>query len=269
MSIARHFEDELSALAIAAGEGATLTRSGARTCVASGNLEITIEIDGDQARVSLAGWQRSFALGEDEDGADAAALALDLVGAALFGALRVAVDRYAGVARRFTLQVRGDAGWRDVDVQGSRPWNPLARRTTALHSGAATRPAGYEANPAAALPWAPWAGQAGFFGRDAPAGAADLPVDGELDLHNFHPRDVKRLVLAYIDACLARGITGVRIVHGKGIGNLRRTVHALLDRHPRVKSYRLGGHGGGSWGATIVELSSETCPEGPSHGDGS
>ncbi|MBL8970409.1 MAG: Smr/MutS family protein, partial [Myxococcales bacterium] len=77
---------------------------------------------------------------------------------------------------------------------------------------------------------------------------AELPVDGELDLHNFHPREVKPLVLAYIDACLARGLGELRIVHGKGIGNLRRTVHALLDRHPRVKGYRLAGHGGGSWG---------------------
>ena len=41
----------------------------------------------------------------------------------------------------------------------------------------------------------------------------------------------------------------------KGIGNLRRTVHALLGRHPHVTAYRLGGHGGGGWGATIVDLS--------------
>ncbi|MCY1005737.1 Smr/MutS family protein [Nannocystis pusilla] len=82
-----------------------------------------------------------------------------------------------------------------------------------------------------------------------------LPVDGELDLHNFSPRDVKRLVLEYLDVCLARGILEVRIVHGKGIGALRRTVHAILDRHPRVVGYRLGGHRGGGWGATVVDLS--------------
>jgi dsDNA-specific endonuclease/ATPase MutS2 len=43
-------------------------------------------------------------------------------------------------------------------------------------------------------------------------------------------------------------------VHGKGIGNLRRTVHALLQRHPAVADFRLGGMGEGSWGATIVTL---------------
>ena len=95
---------------------------------------------------------------------------------------------------------------------------------------------------------------AGFFGAPAATAPAELPVDGELDLHNFHPREVKPLVLAYLDACIARQIFAVRIVHGKGIGNLRRTVHALLERHPGVVSYRLGSHGEGSWGATLVEL---------------
>ncbi len=62
------------------------------------------------------------------------------------------------------------------------------------------------------------------------------------------------MVEAYIDACVERGLTDLRLVHGKGIGNLRRTVHALLSRHPAVDRYRLGGMGEGSWGATLVTL---------------
>ncbi|MCA9716986.1 MAG: Smr/MutS family protein [Myxococcales bacterium] len=85
-------------------------------------------------------------------------------------------------------------------------------------------------------------------------GAGALPIDGELDLHNFPPKQVKPLVHAYIEECLARGIRELRIVHGKGVGNLRRTVHALLDRHPAVQGYRLGGHRAGGWGATLVNL---------------
>ncbi len=81
-----------------------------------------------------------------------------------------------------------------------------------------------------------------------------LPIDGELDLHTFHPKEVKDLVPEYIDECRKRGILQLRIVHGKGTGALRRTVQAILDRHPAVRSYRLGGHGEGSWGATLVEL---------------
>jgi dsDNA-specific endonuclease/ATPase MutS2 len=85
----------------------------------------------------------------------------------------------------------------------------------------------------------------------------ELPIDGTLDLHTFHPRDVKDLVPDYLDACRERGIYRVRIVHGKGTGALRRTVHAVLDRLQQVESYRLGGMGEGSWGATLVFLRRE------------
>jgi DNA-nicking Smr family endonuclease len=81
-----------------------------------------------------------------------------------------------------------------------------------------------------------------------------LPIDGELDLHTFQPAQVKDVVLEYLQACRERGILEVRIVHGKGIGNLRRTVHAVLGRHPDVKAFALAGPAFGSWGATIVHL---------------
>jgi dsDNA-specific endonuclease/ATPase MutS2 len=46
----------------------------------------------------------------------------------------------------------------------------------------------------------------------------------------------------------------VRVVHGKGTGALRRTVHAALDRLDYVESYSPGGMGSGGWGATLVYL---------------
>ena len=88
---------------------------------------------------------------------------------------------------------------------------------------------------------------------DEPLG---IPIEGVLDLHTFAPRDVESLVTEYIDACRARGIRHVRIIHGKGIGNLRRIVHAVLSRHPAVVSYRLADESAGTWGATVVELRS-------------
>jgi len=81
-----------------------------------------------------------------------------------------------------------------------------------------------------------------------------LPITGELDLHTFNPREIKDLVPDYLAACRERGILCVRIVHGKGIGNLRRTVHALLARHPDVTFYALANEALGGWGATIVHL---------------
>ena len=81
-----------------------------------------------------------------------------------------------------------------------------------------------------------------------------LPITGELDLHTFRPGDIGELIPAYFAACAARGIREVRIVHGKGTGTLRTTVHALLRRSPLVQSFRSGDERTGSWGATLVTL---------------
>ena len=81
-----------------------------------------------------------------------------------------------------------------------------------------------------------------------------LPIDGVLDLHTFKPREVKSLVLEYLAACQERGILEVRLIHGKGIGNLRRTVHSILSQHPDVISFTLDHPQYGGWGATIVRL---------------
>jgi len=91
----------------------------------------------------------------------------------------------------------------------------------------------------------------------------EIPIDGVLDLHAFHARDARYLVPDYLDACRSRGILDVRIIHGKGTGAMRRTVHALLDRHPSVSSYRLGERGEGGWGATVVRLSAPPAKAGP------
>jgi DNA-nicking Smr family endonuclease len=82
----------------------------------------------------------------------------------------------------------------------------------------------------------------------------EMPIDGVLDLHTFSPRDVKDLVPDYVDECQNRGIFHVRIIHGKGIGNLRRTVHSILSKHPLVLSFTLDHPQYGGWGATIVYL---------------
>jgi DNA-nicking Smr family endonuclease len=87
--------------------------------------------------------------------------------------------------------------------------------------------------------------------------AVEVPIDGTLDLHTFQPRELKTLLPDYFQACRDRGIYSVRVVHGKGTGALRRSVHALLDRMEGIESYRLGGMGEGSWGATLVVLKSE------------
>ena len=89
---------------------------------------------------------------------------------------------------------------------------------------------------------------------EIPQEPVQIPIEGELDLHTFNPRDIKDLLPAYLAACREKGIYQVRVVHGKGVGNLQRTVHAILSRLPEVASFALAGAQFGGWGATIVNL---------------
>lgn len=81
-----------------------------------------------------------------------------------------------------------------------------------------------------------------------------IEINGILDLHHFSPKDLKYLLPDYIDECRKAGIYELRIIHGKGTGALRRTVHSLLNRSSYVSSFQLADESRGSWGATIVNL---------------
>ena len=82
----------------------------------------------------------------------------------------------------------------------------------------------------------------------------EYPIDGELDLHQFRPQEIKDLVADYLELCQEKDILKVRVVHGKGTGTLRATVHALLPKLPMVKHFHLGDERTGGWGATWVYL---------------
>ena len=83
--------------------------------------------------------------------------------------------------------------------------------------------------------------------------SVEIPIDGVLDLHAFAPRDVASVVDEYLWACMQKGILDVRIIHGKGKGVLRRTVHSRLQKHPDVHQYQLDD-GPSGWGSTLVRL---------------
>jgi dsDNA-specific endonuclease/ATPase MutS2 len=64
-----------------------------------------------------------------------------------------------------------------------------------------------------------------------------IPIEHELDLHTFSPRDVASVVHEYIDAAAAAGLREVRIVHGRGRGIQRGIVQATLERHAKVVEF--------------------------------
>ena len=64
-----------------------------------------------------------------------------------------------------------------------------------------------------------------------------IPIERELDLHAFAPRDIPSVVEEYITAAAEAGFRDVRVVHGRGRGIQRGIVQATLERHPRVAEF--------------------------------
>ena len=82
-----------------------------------------------------------------------------------------------------------------------------------------------------------------------------VPIERELDLHAFAPRDIPSVVEEYVEAAAAAGIAEVRLIHGRGIGVQRGIVQATLERHPRVVEF--WDDSGSHLGATIARLSTD------------
>jgi len=81
----------------------------------------------------------------------------------------------------------------------------------------------------------------------------ELPIEREIDLHAFAPRDIASVVSEYIDAAAAAGFDRVRVVHGRGRGVQRGIVQSTLDRHPQVIEF--WDDPDSHLGATIARLS--------------
>jgi DNA-nicking Smr family endonuclease len=86
--------------------------------------------------------------------------------------------------------------------------------------------------------------------------AHSLPIEEQIDLHAFSPRDVPEVVRSYLEAAAERGFREVRLIHGRGIGFQRERVREVLADHPRVESFEDAPPDRGHWGATLVRLRS-------------
>jgi DNA-nicking Smr family endonuclease len=79
-----------------------------------------------------------------------------------------------------------------------------------------------------------------------------IPIESALDLHAFAPKDIRSVVEEYVTAAATRGLTEIRLIHGRGRGVQRGIVQAALERHPLVIAFHddLASH----LGATIAVL---------------
>jgi DNA mismatch repair protein MutS2 len=104
--------------------------------------------------------------------------------------------------------------------------------------------AGAEAAPAA--PKTP------LGGHEVIADDADTLL--ELDVRGLDREGALAAVDQFLDRALLEGSPLARIVHGKGTGVLRQSIQKHLASHPNVAEFRLGEHGEGGSGVTIVKL---------------
>ena len=64
-----------------------------------------------------------------------------------------------------------------------------------------------------------------------------IPIEDQIDLHAFAPRDIPSVVDEYIQAAHDAGLREVRLIHGRGKGVQRGIVQAALERHALVESF--------------------------------
>jgi DNA-nicking Smr family endonuclease len=64
-----------------------------------------------------------------------------------------------------------------------------------------------------------------------------VPIEREIDLHSFQPRDAVDVAVEYVSAAHAAGLREVRLVHGRGRGVQRALVQRALAAHPLVESF--------------------------------
>jgi DNA mismatch repair protein MutS2 len=79
-------------------------------------------------------------------------------------------------------------------------------------------------------------------------------VANELHLIGRTTDEARDLLEKYVDDAFVSGLATIRVVHGKGTGALRRTVHDLLAAHPLVAEHRAGAPHEGGDGATVASL---------------
>jgi DNA mismatch repair protein MutS2 len=83
---------------------------------------------------------------------------------------------------------------------------------------------------------------------------SDLNTPSEINVIGQNVEDATREVERFVDRAFLAGLPRVRVVHGSGMGILRKALRQYLQKHPHVLSVAEPPHNEGGGGATVVEL---------------
>jgi DNA mismatch repair protein MutS2 len=76
----------------------------------------------------------------------------------------------------------------------------------------------------------------------------------EINVIGYNVDDATREVQKFVDRAFLAGLPRVRVVHGSGMGILRKALRQALQEHPHVESVAEPPQKEGGGGATVVEL---------------
>ena len=82
----------------------------------------------------------------------------------------------------------------------------------------------------------------------------EASAPSELNVIGRNADEATRAVERFVDQAFLAGLTRVRIVHGSGMGILRKTIRQYLKTHPQVATVTEPPQNEGGGGATVVEL---------------
>jgi len=82
----------------------------------------------------------------------------------------------------------------------------------------------------------------------------DDSVPTEINVIGQTVDDASREVEKFVDRAFLAGLPRVRVVHGSGMGILRKALRQMLQQHPHVTSVVEAPQNEGGGGATVVEL---------------
>jgi DNA mismatch repair protein MutS2 len=83
---------------------------------------------------------------------------------------------------------------------------------------------------------------------------SEKAVPSEINVIGYTVDQATREVEKFVDRAFLAGLPRIRVVHGSGMGILRKALRQLLQQHPHVESVSEPPQNEGGGGATVVEL---------------